>query len=523
MCTGLLVACTVGVFVGLVGTARDVDRSLAAFYDRTRFADLVVIGGDTEQFAADARAVRGVDAVTTRSTTTLSVWVDDGATKVQGTIIGVPATGPVIDALDVTSGRHFRRTSTAPVAVVEQHTASDLGIRPGDTIEALGLGGVQQLTVTGVATSPEYLLPAQNQQQVVTTPGSFAVVYVPEAVAATLGGPAAVPQALVRYDAGAATDALDARLTRLAARGRADLVETRAGQPSNGVIDEEHAGVVDAAIALTGIAAILTVLVGALGAARVTEASARRRRLGAAVLAGTAAGLLAGAVGARIGTAQLAGAAGLTTHETSANVVVLVAAAALAAVIGALALGIAALDRGRGAIASGTGPIVVTGIAAALAMVSILAPAGIVDSAEATLDAAADLVHTDATVAFATPVSARELDELRQVKDVAAAEPVPSAEIVVRRGTTRYATELQAYRADTTMQDFAAPAGTRIRLPAGGVLIPVALGEILDARRGDEIEVTIPGGGVAPFRVPVAGFISNTLGNLVFLRISTLR
>lgn len=44
-CLALLIACGVGTFVGLRGTVHDLDRSLGHFYDDTRFADLVVIGG----------------------------------------------------------------------------------------------------------------------------------------------------------------------------------------------------------------------------------------------------------------------------------------------------------------------------------------------------------------------------------------------------------------------------------------------------------------------------------------------
>jgi hypothetical protein len=40
---------------------------------------------------------------------------------------------------------------------------------------------------------------------------------------------------------------------------------------------------------------------------------------------------------------------------------------------------------------------------------------------------------------------------------------------------------------------------------------------------GDELELTLPGAGVAPFEVPVAALTSNTLGNLVFLSNDALR
>src|SRR5204862_5018217 len=110
---------------------------------------------------------------------------------------------------------------------------------PGSTVEALGIGGSSTIDVVGVGLSPEYLLPAQSQQQVVTTPGSFAVLFVPQSIVEHVGGGATVPQVLVKYEAGADHDALDARLTRLAQAAAPQLVEPRADQPPNGVLQAE--------------------------------------------------------------------------------------------------------------------------------------------------------------------------------------------------------------------------------------------------------------------------------------------
>ena len=163
-------------------------------------------------------------------------------------------------------------------------------------------------------------MPAQSQQQVVTAPGSFAVVYVPEAVAQELGGPAGIGQVLVRYESGADADALDEQLTRLARDHQAALVVPRSEQPSNAVIGEEQTGFDEASIVVPGLVLLLAVAVGAIAASQVSDARTRRRRMAVATGSGAVVGVVVGLVGARIGGAKLADAVLLPSHVSTANV-----------------------------------------------------------------------------------------------------------------------------------------------------------------------------------------------------------
>lgn len=511
------------MFVGLRATVRDLDTSLDHFYAETHFADLSVVGGDTDAILRSFTQVDGVSAANTRGTTTLSVVIRNGTTKVQGTIIGVPAQGPTINDVSITDGHDFARDTPNMVAVVEQHTADDLHVGPGTTVEALGLGNPAALDVVGVGLSPEYLLPAQSQQQVVTTPGSFAVLFVPESVVESLGGPATVPQVLARYEPGADRNDLDARLTKIATSKGAQLVQPRVTQPSNGVIQEELTGFREASIVVPSIALIVAALVGALACARVDDRRRRRRALAITVAGAGVVGVGIGLVGAAIGGPELADSVHLPEHVGANNLGVALLGLVLAAIVGAVALGIGRLLRVGGNDTLGAGPAVVTAIATAAAVICVVGPGGVVDSAEATLDAAARLEQVSAQVAFATPVNDALLDKLKAIDGIAVAEPVPSANVFVRHGTRRYSTSLEAFPRDTTLQHFEAEDGARIELPARGALIPESLGRILGAGEGDEIEITLPGAGVPPFKVEIAALTSDTLGNLVFLSNAALR
>jgi putative ABC transport system permease protein len=521
--TAFLVAAGVAVFVGLRATVRDLDASLDHFYDETHFADLTVVGGDTDAISRSLGQVDGVSATNTRGATTLSVFIRDGKTKVQGTVIGVPARGATVDDLSITSGRAFPRDTSRSVAVVEQHTADDLDVKPGVTVQALGIGTPAALDVVGVGLSPEYLLPAQSQQQVITTPGSFAVLFVPQAVVESLGGEATVPQVLVRYEQGVARKQLDARLTKLAVNNGAQLVQPRVTQPSNGVIQEELTGFREASIVVPAIALIVATLVGALACARVEDLRRRRRMLAITIAIAGVVGVGIGLAGAAIGGPELAESVYLPEHVGADNLGIALLGLLLAAIVGAIALGIGRLLRVGRDDALGAGPAAVTAIAAAAAVICVVAPGGVVDSAEATLDAAARLEQVSAQVAFSTPVNGALLDKLRAVDGIAVAEPVPSANVFVRHISRRYATSLEAFPRSTTLQRFESPDGSTIRLPARGALIPQSLGKILGAGVGDELEITLPGAGVPPFKVPVAALTSNTLGNLVFLSNDALK
>ena len=396
-------------------------------------------------------------------------------------------------------------------------------MKPGDTVQAFGLGNPAPLDVVGVGLSPEYLLPAQSQQQVITTPGSFAVLFVPQAVAESLGGEATVPQVLVKYASGVDRKELDRRLTTLATNNGAQLVQPRVTQPSNGVIQEELTGFREASIVVPTIALIVAALVGALACARVDDLRRRRRQLAITIAAAGVVGVAIGLAGAAIGGPELAESVHLPEHVGANNLGVALLGLLLAAIVGAVALGIGRLIRVGDDDSLGVGPAVVTAVAAAAAVICVVAPGGVVDSAEATLDAAARLEQVSAQVAFATPVNPTLLAQLEAIDGVAKAEPVPSANVFVRHASRRYSTSLEAFPRDTTLQQFEAPNGDRIELPAEGALIPQSLGKILGAGVGDQIEVTLPGAGVPPFKVPVAALTSNTLGNLVFLSNDALR
>jgi putative ABC transport system permease protein len=524
----VLLGLGVASVVAIHGAVHNADATVQRFYDRTAFADFVVQGGDPAGFAAAAAKTPGVATVRTRTVATLAVWLGGDQTKVQGTLIGVPAGSPGIDRLAVTSGRPLAQGAND--AVVERHSADDLGIRAGDQLRILGLGDVVDVNVRGIAVSPEYLLPAQSQQQIVAAKGSFAVVYAPEGLAQRIAGPAGVPQVLVRYRPGADAGATDTRLERAARAAGAALASTPASQPSNAILAEERAGFDDAGIILPAVFLLTGAAVAALVAGHTTRvravgmnASARVRAVAGPLLTGTLWGLLAGWLGARLLVRLVTDDLLLSGPVRSTPFAAAGLAVVAAALAGVVAYAIATLPTRRHVASLGAGGVAAVALTTTLALTAVIAPLAVVDSARATLDRAANLERVDAQVSFTAPVGSDELTRLSAIRGVAIAESTPSAEIVVSNGTRHYATELEAFSPNTQVQSFEAPGGREIPLPRTGLLVPSGLARLLHAKPGDRLSIAITGSGLPAVQLPIAGLATDTLGNLVFTRTDSIR
>ena len=190
------VAMLILVGVALYGASYDAYRNLQASYqaifDRYRFADLTVDGGDTAAIARQAARTSGVFATAVRTVADVPLRVP-GVPGFTGRVVGLPVNGqPAVDRVDVLSGRYL--TPAVPAGVLaEKHLAQHARLRPGAAVEVWQRGSWRRLTVSGIVSSPEYLWPAPSRQDILPAPGSFGVLFVPEPLARQIAGPAAAP------------------------------------------------------------------------------------------------------------------------------------------------------------------------------------------------------------------------------------------------------------------------------------------------------------------------------------------
>ncbi|MWA00505.1 FtsX-like permease family protein [Actinomadura sp. LD22] len=310
----VLVMLGVALFGASYDAYRNLDSGYQRLFERYRFADLTLSGGDTAAIAAAAAAEPGVAATAARTVADVPMRMPDGGTFV-GRVIGMPAgSQPAVDKVQVLRGRYLDASAPAGV-LAEKHVADHARLRPGARVAVWHGGAWQPLEVRGTASSTEYLWPAASRQDALPAPGSFGVLFVAEPLAERIAGTSAPNQVAVYYTAAGRrhTGWLDAALTAAARRHGAGAAVTRADQPGNATLAEDIKGFAELAVlfpllflAAAGVA-VYVVLARRVARDRVVigtlRASGFRRRtlVGHYLATGLAAGLAGAVPGAAAG------------------------------------------------------------------------------------------------------------------------------------------------------------------------------------------------------------------------------
>ena len=565
---GVTVMLGVLLFVASYDSFRNVQASYDRTYVRTHFADLTVTGGDPDTIAAAVRNAAGVDRVATRTQADLPMMI--GATKLVGRIVGLPPVGGhEINEIDVIAGR-LPDPARDDQVVVERHTADTFGLGAGKRVQVFDGTRWHEVTISGVAQSPEYLWPARNRQDVLGDPHAFAVVFAPESLARTLAARTTPNQTLVEMT-GTATQSDRERVTGLLRSAGAVDIEDRADQPSNASLRENFNGFRVMAIGfpalfLTAAAiaeyVLITRLVNterpvigtllALGARRGTVV--RHYVWYGAIVAAVAAlaGVFAGAAATSAYTMAYASLLGLPDtvieHRIPTAVIGFVLGlatgviAGLAPAIGAARTVPAEAMRGDGVHPLRVGPLtrlsarwtllpvsvrmalrsltrsrrrtVATMLGGVLALVLILASAGMLTSVRAMLDIEFGSVQRqDATVLVASGAD-DVAAQLKSLPGVAVVEPATIARVNVTANGRTYPTSLTGLEPATVMHGFRTPDGTARTLPADGVVAGVALADKLGVRVGDNMTM-VPATGPAR-EIRLAGLLDEPLGTAVY-------
>ncbi|MFR9752367.1 ABC transporter permease [Nocardia sp. 004] len=562
------------LFIASYDSFRNLSTSYERTYTRLHFADFTAVGGDPAVIAAAARADDSVARVSVRTQADVPMTI--GAAKLVGRISGIPAgTEPSVNDIALTAGRMPDPVRQNEV-VLEQHTADTFGLGPGDRFDVFDGTTWQQVTVAGVARSPEYLWPARSRQEVLGDPHSFAIVFAEQATALRLSGQPGPDQTLVEMSPSATESEHDRVAALLRSAGAAD-VTTRAENPSDAALTEDLNGFSQIAVGFpllfllaAGIAeyVLLTRLVhaerpiiGTLLAMGARRSALIRHYLTYSMIvaaSGGLAGVLLGAVATSAVTSAYTKAIGIpdTVIEHRVSTLALglglgLAAGGLAALAPALAAARTApaqAMRGDGARMVRPGPLTRmsarwTGLPAVLrmalrsltrdrrrtlatmtgtvlALVLILASAGMVTSMRAVLAVQFEQVDQQDATVVAAPDAGAQSAQLRAIPGIAEVETWSTAPVTVQAEDNSYTTELTGLQPNTTMHGFRTVRGVS-GLPADGVVAGSALTDRLGVHVGDTLTITSAFG--TPHRVRLAALVDEPLGTFLYATNDTAR
>jgi putative ABC transport system permease protein len=177
----LIILLGVTSYGGMMGMIDDVIRSIDRTLSELHMADLVVAfqGSVPEDTAQKVAGLEDVQAVTGRLVMDTGLFIS-ADNQIHARLIGMPTTGqPPVNQLYVTEGRYLQ-PGDGLVAVLDHHVADAYGYGPGTVLHPIVNGDQLDVTVVGVAVSPEYLLAVPSSENPLPSPSGFAVLFMPE-------------------------------------------------------------------------------------------------------------------------------------------------------------------------------------------------------------------------------------------------------------------------------------------------------------------------------------------------------
>jgi putative ABC transport system permease protein len=184
----LVIACGVAAFVTMRSMYRSLLRSQADYYARYRFADVFAELKRAPDWVANRiREIPGVAQVQPRVVMDVTLNVPGLKEPAVGRLISMPAgDSGALNELFLRSGR-FIDSHAANEVIASEAFASANHLHLGSTLQAIIHGRWQQLTVVGIALSPEYIYEIRGGASLFPDNRRFGVLWMsPEALQAAL-------------------------------------------------------------------------------------------------------------------------------------------------------------------------------------------------------------------------------------------------------------------------------------------------------------------------------------------------
>ena len=237
----LIVIVMLGVasYAATVAAYRDLNTSYNRTYDDLLFADVTFAVQSAPQTVADElRDLEGVEKVFGRLVIDTGLELPDRNGELQEPIrarmigLSVPER-PEVNNVLVLEGRYFDSTGESAI-LLDTHFAEYFVLGPGDTVSPILNGMSVDFPVVGIVASPEYLMVSPSRQEIIPSPRSFGVFFLPqEILQEKLGTQGMVNDIAIRVKEGADESDVVERVQEKLAPFGLTTTTLRADQPSN--------------------------------------------------------------------------------------------------------------------------------------------------------------------------------------------------------------------------------------------------------------------------------------------------
>lgn len=154
----MVVASGVAMFVMYLSNFSSLRATQRSYYEQQRFADVFAsLRRAPLALATEVAAIPGVSAVEARVVANVTLDLDGMTEPASGRLVSIPATRrPRVNDLFLRQGRWIEPGRSDEVLASEAFVIAH-GLAPGDQVRAVINGRLRELTIVGVALSPEFI------------------------------------------------------------------------------------------------------------------------------------------------------------------------------------------------------------------------------------------------------------------------------------------------------------------------------------------------------------------------------
>lgn len=576
-----VVACGVASVIAMRSTLDSMLISRDSYYDRAHFAQIfTTLKRAPESMSGRIGDIPGVSVVETRVVGEALLKVPGLAESANGHILSVPPLGqPVLNTLHIRRGRYLSAGATDEV-LINEHFVDANKLQIGDSISAVINGRWRELRIVGVALSPEFVNDAIPGNTMFADSRHLGILWMNrDALAPLFDMEGAFNDVSVMLAPGGHQDEVIAALDRLLAPYGGGHAYGRKDQLSNSIVANEIEqlrvfGTAMPIIFLTVAAFLLNIVLSRLISTQRGEIAILKAfgytngRIATHFLGYSLAVVLIGAtvgtgLGIWVGRAYTAlyhkffRFPDFAHHTSVALIATAILISGLAAVIGALG-GVRSAIRlppaegmrppspevfkplwlervGLGDLLSPavrmivrnlerrplrtSSSIVGVAFAAAILVVGMFA----FDSVRYMADIQFRTVEReDMTVAFTMPRKARAGRELRSTPGISRVELFRATPVRIRSGHYTRQIGILGLEQNAQLRRLVDRDGRVYQMPANGLVLTVALANILHARVGDTVTIELFELGGEVRRIPIVSLLDEQIGLGGYMEIGAL-